>query len=119
MPNLTTKEFVDYFWMKFDEISNLDRPKPGLNIEYEQLLLSVLDISKEILLELDNAKAPTIAKSELPLLAMVSEIQSVAPKAVLNIAKESKSIEKALTILKNYPAEKRHVLKENFLPRDQ
>lgn len=121
MPALTIKQFVDEFWIRFDKISN---SKSGdTDQQYEELLQSVLHISNRILSYLDSqdpAKpSVTESKSKMPLLAMVSEIQQVAPDAVEKLAGQSNTIRKALITLENYSDEKRLLLRKHFLYREQ
>jgi uncharacterized membrane protein len=119
MPILTNKQFVDFFWSKMDDIA---KSKSGdANEQYSLLLLSIIDISKDLLTNLDNKDTNKSAdiKANLPLLAMISEIQLLAPEVVNEAAKQSNSIKKALSLLENYPSEKRQFLKQHFLSKEQ
>ena len=120
MPNLTIKKFVDFFWVTFDEI--FDSGSKDTEHAYEQLLVSVLDISKDILSTLDKDDEVSglgSSKVNLPLLAMISEIQLVAPGVVAKVAGNSVSTKKALSILENYSTEKKLLLRKKFLYREQ
>ena len=114
----TTKDFIEYFWINFDKIRFLDYLDKDQ--KYDKLLLDILDISKDIFnnFEYNEQIGPPPHKSNFPLLAMISEIQLVAPNSVRKIAMESETINRAASLLENYPLKKRMVLRKHFLNRD-
>jgi hypothetical protein len=56
---------------------------------------------------------------ESPLLAMISEVQSICPEAVLELAEEKTIFSTAAYILSEYSSEDRSFLRRHYLKRDK
>lgn len=110
---LTINEFIEYFWKQLSQISK-DIDNEAL---LEKLLLQVVDYSKELFSVLKNDNR-ALELQQMPLLAMISEIQLISPETVQKLAEGNKIISKAQQQLASYDQEKRLLLRKYFLNRD-
>lgn len=110
---LTINEFIEYFWKQLSQISK-DTDNEAL---LEKLLLQVVDYSKELFSVLKNDNR-ALELQQMPLLAMISEIQLISPETVQKLAEGNKIISKAQQQLASYDQEKRLLLRKYFLNRD-
>lgn len=102
-------EYIHIFWTEFNKCETKE--------DYIKLLKGVEQMCIEFLQTLRDEELNTFY-SDSPFLAMVSEVQLTCPDSVSDVADHSAIFASAISILENYGAEERALLKSMFLGRD-
>lgn len=103
-------EIIDFFWINFRKAKSYE--------DYLYLLENIEYKCIELYKQIDKLNQNDPIKQQMPLLAMISEIQLVCPKAVEHMAEKSEIIKKAASFLERYSPQKRQLLKKYFLNSD-
>jgi len=97
---------TSYFHRHFQNLNPHDQV--AINAFLDTVLLYVEEI------HIDNEENNHVL-NELPLLAIISELQRAFPSVINEYSKKSQVVNKAVQLLSKYPFEKRELLREYFL----
>lgn len=104
---VTNEQLVNFFHQKFDDLTMQD----------EQSIVSFLDAvllyAEEIHLSTKDAQV----LNELPLLAIISEVERAFPYLTHKLARDSIVLSKAVELVSHYPIKKRNLLRDHFLTK--
>jgi hypothetical protein len=101
---LIFEEMVKEFWTALRKCNTLD-----------SYILLLTDLEKKFVDYLHKIIADKDKFDQFPFLAMISEVNRVCPKALIQISEKNEVFRAALMILKNYTKKDQDFLKNHFL----